>query len=128
MAEPLKVVKVVFDKERKLLCRHKYIREAVRQSGKSISELVNDPFGGYPFLIQALLAPRWIDKEPLTLDKASDLIDTYVDENHSMHGLTRALVQSLSGYLHIEQQPTDDEEPVTEGKAAPPGEPGPSVD
>ncbi len=128
MAESLEVVKVEFDVERKLLCRHRYMREAVRASGKSITELVNDPFGGYPYLVQALLAARWKDDKPLTIDKASDLIDDYVDKHKSLDGLTKALIKALSSYLHIEVTATDDDDDaVTEGKAATPGEPGPSA-
>jgi hypothetical protein len=95
-------------KQRKLKCRHKFLREAVRVSGKSVTELINDPFGGYPYLLQALLQPG--STEGITLDKASDLIDSYLDAHNNIKGLTTALVQVISGYLQIEMTPTEDEE------------------
>jgi hypothetical protein len=130
MATSTNVVRLDFGdgKSRKLKCRHKHMREAVRASGKSVTELVNDPFGGYCYLIQALLQPG--SAEPVTLDKASDLIDLFVDTGNDMNTLTKALIAALSGYLNIELTKTVEEE--EEGSDAPnaatPVAPGPSAD
>ena len=92
---------------RKLKCRHRFMREAVRASGKSITELASDPFGGYAYLLQALLQPG--SKDPISLDRASELIDLYMDNHDGMTGLTKALSEALTGYLSIEATPTEDE-------------------
>ena len=131
MSKEASVVRIDFGDgkgPRKLKCRHKFIRDVVRTSGKSISELINDPFGGYPFLLQALLAP--VSRDGISLDQASALIDSYLDANHDIAGLTKALIQALSGYLNIEMTPTEDEtgEDGIAPNADSPGEPGPSAD
>lgn len=114
------VVRLEFDKERKLKARHKFIRDAVNNSGKSIAQLVNDPFGGYPYILQALLQPG--SRDTITLDKASELIDAYLDRHESIDGLTKGIIECLSGYLHIEVTPADSEE--DEGNEATPATPG----
>jgi hypothetical protein len=119
-----------FDKRRKLKCKHKYIRDAVRTSGKSVVELLNDPFGGWPFLLSALLMPGADVNEGIGIDKASDLIDIFVEKHGSMKPLSDGLVQALSAYLRIELTPTDDEKDE-EGNlpnADSPVMPGPSTD
>ena len=118
-----------FDKRRKLKCKHKHIRDAVRASGKSVVELLNDPFGGWPFLLSALLIPGVAMDEAMSLDKASDLIDIFVEKHGSLKGLGTGLSQALAGYLHIEITPSEDEKdeegntpnvatPVTPGLSA----------
>jgi hypothetical protein len=101
------VVRLEFDRSRKLKCKHRYMREAVRASGKSILELLNDPFGGYPFLLQALLQAG--SAKAISIDEASDLIDTYVEKHGSMTGLTEGLIKAVSSYMHLEVTPTEDE-------------------
>jgi len=121
------VVRITFDKERKLKPKHKYLREAVRVSGKSITELITDPFGGFPFLVQALLQPSGAVGEHISLDKASDLIDEFFEKGGTVEKLQKALVQSLSGYLQIESTPTSDEdEEAADPNASTPVEPGAS--
>jgi hypothetical protein len=114
-------VRLDLDRVRKLKVKHKHIRDAVRASGKSVGELLNDPFGGYPFLLQALLLPGAAVGESVSLDKASDLIDVYIEKHGNIEGLTKALVQALSGYLRIELTPSDEEDPTSEGTS--PNEP-----
>ncbi len=111
--------RVLFDKERKLKARHRHIRDAVRDSGKNVGELINDPFGGMPFLLKALLSGG--GPEVIDLNKASDLIDIYVDKHQDITGLQKAIIAVLSGYLHIEQAPQEDE---TEGEGSAPVAPG----
>jgi hypothetical protein len=121
---PVKILRLEFDKVRKLKVQHRYLRQACQSSGKSIVELVNDPFGGYPYVLQALLLPTWIDDKPCSIDKASDLIDAYVEKAGGLDGLTKAFIQLLQGYLHIETTPASDEDP--EKNEDTPDEPGPS--
>ncbi len=103
------LVKLDFDRPRVLKCKHKHIRDAVRASGKSVIELLNDPFGGWPFLLSALLIPGTKFDENMSLDKASDLIDTFVEKHGSLKDLGAGLSQALAGYLNIELTPTPDE-------------------
>ncbi len=103
------LVKLEFDRPRILKCKHKHIRDAVRASGKSVIELLNDPFGGWPFLLSALLLPGTKFDENMSLDKASDLIDTFVEKHGSLKDLGAGLSQALAGYLNIELTPADDE-------------------
>ena len=129
MTQAPKAVYLEFDRRRKLHARHRYVRECVRASGKPVTELVQDPFGGHPFLIQALLTASASEKENITLDKASDLLDAYYDKGGTLDDLRNALMEVLSAYLHIEQRPApgeevDDSNPNADSPAAP----GPSVD
>ena len=94
-------------KERKLQPQHKHLRNAVRESGKAVGELLSDPFGGYPYLLQAMLKKS---QPTITLDQCSDLIDSYADAHAGINGLSESLMKALSLYLHIELTPTDEEE------------------
>jgi hypothetical protein len=102
--------------QRKLKPKHKNVSDAVRDSGRSIGELINDPFNGYRYLLRALLAPTY---GALSLDKCSELIDSYIEANReesvatkkpALNGLTEALVESLSDWLTIEQPAKDIDE------------------
>ncbi len=116
--------RVIFDKERKLKARHRHLRDAVVSSGKPITELINDPFGGMPYVLLALL--RGGSPEALDLNKASDFIDIYVDKHEDLGTLQKTIIDVLSGYLHIEQTPTEDDPKEAEGEAPAPA--GPTSD
>lgn len=111
-----KVVRLVFDKERKLQVRMKFVRQVLSEASRDVerdvilSDLFTQPMFGYPYLVKAMLAPKWIDKKPLTLDHASDLIDDYIDNGGSMDTLAAALMDAFKGYLNIEATPVDDED------------------
>jgi hypothetical protein len=102
-------IKLLFDAERKLVARHRYIREAVRQSGKAIDQLLNDPFGGHAYLVLALLQPGAASNEVMNLERASDLIDAYYKNGGDVMKLTSALTQVVSAYLRIENTPIPEE-------------------
>jgi hypothetical protein len=125
------VVRIELDKVRKLKVRHQYLREAREVTNKSIHELVQDPFGGYPYLLRALLQPT---DQTITLNRASELIDLWCDRGKKLDDLGQHLVRALADYLHIEMTPTDDEEEdaAKAGTAVPnadsPAAPGPSAD
>jgi hypothetical protein len=111
MAE--EVVKIQFKANEdpvKLYPMHRYLRQAVHDSGKSIGELMSDPFDGYPYLLRALLTPGK-DRlaKQLTLDDCSDRIDDYRKTHKGLEGLTEALVKVLALYLHIETKPREEE-------------------
>lgn len=117
------VIRVEFDTERPLKARHRFLREAVRVSGRSISELLNDPFGGWPYLLQATVNAKTV--QPITLDKASDLIDIYRDKHQSIEGLATVLAKLLSDYVKVEATPTTEEDEAAEaaGEAPKAGSP-----
>jgi hypothetical protein len=109
-------IKVVFDKERKLKARHRPIRNAVIQSGKSVEQLLADPFGGHAYLLAALLQPATEGLEAITIDRASDLIDKFVDRGGSVEWLAEQMAMLVKNYLSIEKTPTQEE---TENPNAP---------
>jgi hypothetical protein len=119
MATP--AVTIVFDKERKLKARHRYVRNAVIQSKKSIQELLSDPFGGFPYILQAVLQPG--STEVISIDRASDLLDIYTDNGGSAEGLQEAFVKVLGPYIDVENKPTQEEQehPNESSPAAPGG-------
>jgi hypothetical protein len=121
MATAGDAVRLVFDKERKLKARHKYIRNAVITSGKSIQALLADPFGGFPYVLQALIQPGVASNETISLDKASDLIDLYMDKGGTTEQLQAAMVQCVQSYMRIEGTPTPEEtdDPNGDSPAAP---------
>jgi len=129
MAQAPIVRRLEFDRVRKLKPRMRYVRDAVRASGKSVTELVGDPFGGHPFLIQALVQPSANQGENISLDDASDLLDEYYDKGGTIKKMRETLMEVLSAYLHVEATPTDAE---SEGDDAPngasPAPPGPTDD
>jgi hypothetical protein len=122
-------------KIRKLKGRHRYIADAVRKSGKSMAELLGDQWAGWPFLLVALLRESWDaergQKQVLTVDVASDLMDLYIKTHQApgeqpMQDIGRMLIDALKPYIAVEQTKTDDEEseaPNAEIQAVP----GPSA-
>lgn len=129
MAHAPHVVRLEFDKVRKLKARHRFIRDVVRASGKSVTDLVQDPFGGHPFLIQALLTPSSAVNESISLDKASDLLDAYYDKGGTVEKLRNALIDVLGQYLHVESTPTQEEEETDDApNVATPEQPGVDAD
>jgi len=102
-------LKITFDKERKLKARHHYIHRAVIQSGKPVHELLGDPFGGWPYLLSALLQPGAASTEVISLAEASRLIDVYLDKGGSMKTLGQQMNKLLEDYMAIESTPTPEE-------------------
>lgn len=106
------VVRLMFDRERKLVAKHKYIREAVRTSGKTIQQLVNDPFGGHPYLLAALLElDQKANERALSLDRASELLDLFYEKGGTLVELTQGLLKVVESYLRIENTPGPSEDP-----------------
>lgn len=99
-------VPLQLDLKRKLRFRHRDLRDAVTQSGKSIGDLFLDPFGGWPHLL--LYGLRWQDMK-LTLDKCSDFIDgwmeSHAEEETPLDSLRDKLLDALnkSGFIRIQQ-------------------------
>jgi hypothetical protein len=122
MATAGDAVRLVFDKERKLKARHKYIRNAVIASGKGVQELLADPFGGFPYIVQALIQPGLASNESVSLDKASDLIDQYLDKGGTMLNLHAALLQCVASYTRFEATPTKEESDPNGDSPEEPGE------
>jgi hypothetical protein len=111
------VVYLTIDKPRKLIFRHKDIRDAVIASGKQITELFGDPFVGWPYLLQAGL--RFQDPK-FTLDKASELIDLWVDKHKAddqpLAGLSDKLQEALEASNFIKIKKMDDGDDPTNPK------------
>jgi hypothetical protein len=110
---------------RKLKARNRYLIVAIRESGKSITELANDPIFGYAYLVRALVNGG--AEKPISLDQSSALIDAYLDAGNQVDGLGEALIKSLTGYLHLEQTKPEDEDSDAPN-AGSQGDPGHSKD
>lgn len=107
---------------RKLKVVNQIVRDVVIISGKSIGELMRDPFGGYPYLMQALVQAG----EPgnVTLNEGSKLIDLYLQNVGTMEELQKMLIRLFAMYLVIERQKPDDEETDPNAKAPEPSSTG----
>lgn len=121
-------VRLVLDKERriKLRFRHKEIRNAVKNSGQSIGDLVNDPFGGWPHLLVEGHRPY---KPTVTLDEASGWMDDFVSlpdangEERTLAQMGKLLIDALvaSKFLVVKAELKDEPEPAdgAEGNGQP---------
>ena len=117
MSESIRFVRIHLDQRRKLRYKHKDLRDAVAESGKSIGELLTDPFGGWPYLLRFGL--RWQDLK-VSIDKASEFIDLWCEEPDPDTKQVRTLDQlgllllealNLSGFVKIEaEKPLDEKE------------------
>ncbi len=121
------VVRVDFGEkgERPLKARHRQLREAVRMSGKPLNELIVDPFGGWPFLLQAMVNAK--TAKAITLDEASELIDAYRDRHQGLKELGRTLDTLCSHYVSVEATPTDDEQADAEAQGTTPNADSPDA-
>jgi hypothetical protein len=104
-----KGVSLVLDRPRVLKYQHRDLRDAVNTSGKTIVGLLDDVFGGWPYLLQYGL--RWKDSR-LTLDDCSALIERWIEQDgNTLRGLSDKLIEAVeqTGFIKI-QRPDDPEE------------------
>lgn len=117
-------VRIELDQRRKLRYKHKDLRDVVKDTGKPIGDLWNDPFGGWPYLL--LYGLRWQDLK-LTLDKCSEFIDLWTEvhaaEKFPMQSLGQTMLDALnaSGLVRIVAEGKLDDAPIegAEGNAPP---------
>lgn len=122
MAED-RFVRIQLDIRRKLRFKHRDLRDAVKDSGKAIGDLFNDPFGGWAYLL--LYGLRWQDLK-LSLDKCSDFIDGWMEahasEKFPLEGMSVLLLEALnaSGFIKIQaEKPIDEASEPAEGNEKP---------
>jgi hypothetical protein len=120
------VVRLVFgagkDQVRhKIAYRHRDLRDVVDVTGKSVVDLLNDPFGGWPYLLQ--FGRRQYDPK-VTKDQASDLIDAWLDDHpdNEFSKIGDLLMQALENSKFIKfpkatESKAGEEEAVPEGNA-----------
>jgi hypothetical protein len=74
------------------------VKLAYKDPSATIDALLQDPFGGWPYLLQYAMKGSQPD---LTVDEASDLIDRWVDDGNEFVGIRRKLQDALvaAGYL-----------------------------
>lgn len=89
---PQPYVHIDLDKPRKIRFAHKHLRDVVKQTGKNIIELLDDPFYGWSWLLWAGL--RYQDPK-LTPDHASDFIDQWVEKGQPFDGIGKKLIEAL---------------------------------
>ncbi len=97
-------------KGRKLRFGHKDIRDAIKDSGQSIGELLTDVFLGWPYLIRYGLRHQDL---AVSLDKASEFMDAWVrepdpetNEKRTLDMLGRKILDAInmSGFIKIEAE------------------------
>ncbi len=97
-------------KGRKLKYGHKNIRDAIKESGMSIGELLTDVFLGWPFLIRHGLMHQDL---AVSLDKASEFMDAWVNEpdpdtgeERKLDALGKLLLEAInkSNFIKIEAE------------------------
>ena len=119
-------VAIHLDQRRKLIFRHKDLRDAVSETGKSIGDLFTDPFGGWGHLLRYGLRTQ----DPrVTLDKASEFLDLWVakpdpetNQERTLDQLGELLLEALnaSGFVKITKFSPEKKE-TPEGNALPEG-------
>lgn len=109
-----KRIEVFLDRPRVLLFRHKDLREAVNTSHKTIGDLISDPFGGWPYLLQHGL--RHQDTR-LTLDDCSGMIERWVDAGKSLKDLGDVLIEGVEQTGFIKIQRLDDDGALADPQA-----------
>ncbi len=111
-------VRIELDIRRKLRFKHRDLRDAVKDSGKSIGELFGDPFGGWAYLL--LYGLRWQDLK-LTLDKCSGFIDGWVEDHEAekvpLDSMGEKILEALnaSGFVKIQAETPLDLDKASEG-------------
>jgi hypothetical protein len=105
------------DGRRKLRFRHKDLRDVAESTKRTIKELLDDPWNGWPYLL--LYGLRESDPR-MTLDKASELIDKWCDshpnEELPMNSLGQKLREAFEKAGFIRPKSADEEAPpVPEG-------------
>jgi hypothetical protein len=105
MAEVVRLVigkgKPIDEQERyKIVFRTRDLRDVTENTGKSVFDLLNDPFGGWPHLLHYGL--RFAHPK-ITKDGAADLIDKWKDDDpeHEYSKIGELLMQALeaSGFV-----------------------------
>lgn len=122
------IVRIQFSEgggRKKLRFKHKDLRDAQQVSGKSVAELLGDKFGGWPYLL--MFAQRSFDRT-MTVDKASDQIDEWVDQpdpetkkDRTLDELGLKLLDAIYASKFIVPDKEKDEE-APEGNATPEAE------
>jgi hypothetical protein len=97
-----KYVEVFLDRPRRLVFRHKDLRDAVNTSKRSIGDLIGDPFGGWPVLLQHGLRHK---DTTLSLDDCSEMIERWVQAGQPLKDLSDKVIRALenTGFIKIER-------------------------
>jgi hypothetical protein len=102
-----KGVAVQFDTRRKLVFRQQDLRDVVTATKRTVGDLFDDPFAGWPYLIQYGLR---LQDNRITLNQASEFMDNWVDmpdpetkEERTLDQLRDVLLEALSasGFVKI---------------------------
>lgn len=94
--------------------RHKNLKDVVARTGKSITQLFEDPFDGWPHLLAEGLRhqhPR------ITADDACELIDAWMDDGHELKDIQDKVLDALTETGYLKKSGGDES---AEGKATSP--------
>jgi hypothetical protein len=103
----------------KIIYRMRDLRDVTEATGKSVFDLLNDPFGGWPHLLHHGLRFAY---PKMTRDQATDLIDRWIadDESNEFAKIGELLMSALeaSGFVKFPKagEKADEE---TEATASP---------
>jgi len=86
--------------------RSKVLYDLTKRGGKTVIDLMQDPFGGWPDLLWAGLLK---DHPDLTVANTSGLIDAFVDEGKDYSEIGKFLRQALeeAGFLPKDKEDED---------------------
>lgn len=106
--------KPVTDQERyKIVARAMDLRDVCETTGKSVFDLLNDPFAGWPYLLQFFLResfPRF------TKNDVAALIDRWLKDGNEYDQLGKMLMQALENGRFVSFPKSSEED--GEGEAA----------
>lgn len=105
---PAPWIDIDIDKPRKLRLQILQARNACVESGKTVVQLLQDHMGGWPYLLKHGLA--WEDKK-LSLDGATQLMQTWIDNGHDLDDLGLLLLAALRNSGVLPKDTTADADP-----------------
>lgn len=106
----------------KIKFRHNDMRQVVEQTKRSIGDLLDDQFGGWPYLLMAGLRQQ---HPRITVTDASNYIDQLIGEGMPMRDIGMKLVDAAvaAGYIELErpEKPEKPEKPESAEEPDPNG-------
>jgi hypothetical protein len=98
----------------KIVARAMDLRDVCETTGKSVFDLLNDPFAGWPYLLQFFLRQ---DYPRLTKNDVANIVDKWLKDGNEYDQLGKMLMQALENGRFVSFPKGSAEEEV-EGEAA----------
>lgn len=97
----------------KIVARAMDLRDVCETTGKSVFDLLNDPFAGWPYLLQFFLRESF---PRLTKNDVSAIVDRWLKDGNEYDQLGKMLMQALENGRFVSFPKASEEE--SEGEAA----------